>query len=311
MTRPIGVTASALVAVLGSIFALAFAAAGIASLFTVPQKAQPPDTHQAIIASAAMLVALAAAGIWTSVGLFRLRSWARTSILIFAGFLAGMSIFGLVITMVVPIPADISTGTRQIFHQLMAAGFGIPLLVAVWWLIQFNTQPTKAAFSSAVGYSASPRPMSITVIAVAMLITSVWCLLLIAARAKIFVLGATFDDWRAVVVYAILGALSLYIAKGLKDLRERARVLAIAWLDLWLLHSSLITLVPSLRHRLELAAALPNGQQVSIPFDMGVLINASLVVVAIMTVAGVWFLIRDRAAFARAENARDWPGLHG
>ena len=51
--------------------------------------------------SAAMFATLAVLGIWTSVGLFRLRSWARTSILVFAGFLAAGSIFSLLITMAI------------------------------------------------------------------------------------------------------------------------------------------------------------------------------------------------------------------
>jgi hypothetical protein len=89
------------VAILGSVVALVFVAFTVASLFVATPQPRPPNSAQAIMASAAIFTALAAIGIWTSVGLFRLRPWARTSSLIFAGFIAASCVFALVITMAV------------------------------------------------------------------------------------------------------------------------------------------------------------------------------------------------------------------
>jgi hypothetical protein len=303
MSRPVGVTASAIVAILGSIFALLLSVLSVATLFVETPQSRPPNPAGLVITGAAMFAALAGIGIWTSVGLFRLRSWARTSILVFAGFLAAGSIFSLLITMAVPVPPETTAGTEHTFRRMMAVMFGIPLAIAVWWLIQFNAQSTKAAFASPVAEPASQRPVSITVIAWVSILGAASCLFPILTRTPAFLFGATFNGWTAGVVYAFFGALSLYIGKGLLDLRERARVLAIGWFGVSFVHLSLVTLVPSWRERmLELQRTVTQNQQNPIPFDQGMMTNVILAFTAIVAASAIWFLIRNRAAFVQAEN---------
>jgi len=89
----------------------------------------------------------------------------------------------------------------------------------------------------------------------------------------------------------------------LLDLRERARVLAIGWFGFGFVHLSLVTLVPSLRHRmLELQRGLEQNQPNPIPFDQGMMTNVILGFAAIVAASAIWFLVRDRGAFVRAEN---------
>jgi hypothetical protein len=304
MSRPVGVTASAIVAILGSIFVLLLAALSVASLFIATAQPQPPNSPQFVMAGAAMFTALAVFGIWTSVGIFHLRSWARTSILVFAGFLAAGSIFGLLGTMAMPTPPAMTAGTEQIFRRVIVVMFGLPFAVAVWWLVQFNTQSTKAAFASPIAEAPSSRPLSITIIAWASIFGGASCVFAILARAPAFLFGATFSGWTAGVIYAVFGALSLFIGKGLLDLREEARVLAIGWFGFSLVHGSLIALVPSLRQRMfDLQRSLAQNQKTPIAFDQGMFMNVMFAFSAIVVVAAIWFLIRNRAAFERAENA--------
>ena len=301
MSRPVGVTASAIVAVLGSILALLLAVLSVTALFIETPQPRPPNTAQAVVAGAAMFAALAGIGIWTSIGLFRLRSWARTSILILAGFVAAGSIFSLLLTMAVPIPPEFSADTGQTFRRMMAWVFGIPLAIGIWWLIQFNTRSTKTAFASPIAEAVSPRPLSITVIAWASILGAVSCLFPILTRAPAFLFGAIFTGWVAGVIYALFAALSLYIGKGLLVLRERARVLAIGWYGLSIVHLSLLRLVPSLRQRmLELQRGLEQNQPHPIPFDLGMMTNVIFAVTAIAAGCAIWFLIRNRPAFVRA-----------
>ena len=303
MSRPVGVTASAIVAILGSLIALLFAVISVASLFVVTTQPKPPNTGQFIVAGALMFAAFAGIGIWTSVGLFRLRPWSRTSIMVFAGLLAAISLFSLIITMAVPMPPDVlSAGTEPYFRRSMAVTFGIPLAIAVWWLIQFNTQSTKAAFASPVAESASTRPLSISIIGWAAILGGASGVYGILAHAPAFLFGAIFTGWIAVAIYVLFGALSVYIGKGLLDLRERARVLAIWWLGFGLVHMGLILLVPSWRHRmLEFQLTLQN-QEAPIAFDPGILIALSSAFGAIVAGTAIWFLIRNRAAFVRGES---------
>lgn len=303
MSRPVGVTASAIVAILGSMFALLMAVLVVASLFIETPQSQPPPGAPFVITTAAMFVALAGIGIWTSVGLFRLRSWARTSILIFSGFLAAIFVFSLLAILAVPMPPGTSAGTKDIFRGSMAVAFGIPLAIAIWWLIQFNTPSTKAAFASPIAGAASPRPLSITVIAWFSIIGGASALFPIVTRLPAFLFGATFNGWTAGVIYALFGAISLYIGKGLLDLQERARVFAIGWLGFGLVHTSIVVLVPPLRHRmLEMQRGLEQNQPNPFPFDQGLFTTVMLAFTAAITVTAIWFLIRNRAAFVRAEN---------
>ena len=305
MSRPIGVTASAIVAMFGSVFTLLFAALSVSTIFVQTAQPPPPGTAPFVIVGAVMFGAFAAIGIWTSVGLFRLRSWARTSILVFSGFTAAGSLFCLLLTMTIPVPPSFTPGTEYIFRLIMAGTFGIPLIVSVWWLIQFNTQSTKAAFASPVSEAASPtRPLSVTIIAWTSLFGGASCVLGALTRIPAFLFGATFTGWTAGVIYAVFGALSLFIGKGLLELREEARILAIGWFGFSVVHAGLVTLVPSLRRRLiESQGALTQNQPNAIPFDQGAMMNWVFAFAVIVAATAIWFLIRNRGAFVGTENS--------
>ena len=300
MSRPVGVTASAIVAILGSIITLLFAAMMAASPTFATAQPQPPYTTQIAIVAAAISVALAGLGIWTAIGLFRLRSWARTSILIFAGFLGAWAAVALIVTMVIPMPPEITAGTRQGFRIIAAVMFGIPLGVAVWWLIQFNAQSTKAAFASPVTEVASPRPLSISIIGWTGIVGGVGCLLWIPIRLPAFLFGATFTGWTAGIIYGLFGALSLYIGKGLLDLRERARLLAIGWFLFGFVHMCVVTFVPSVRQRMfEMQRTLMPNQQYPTQLNQGMMMYFSVAFGAILAAVAIYFLNRNRAAFVR------------
>jgi len=203
-------------------------------------------------------------------------------------------------SMAVPIPPQFSEN----FRLTMAVMFVIPSAIAVWWLIQFNTQSTKAAFASPMTAGVSPRPISITVIAWASLIGGVSCVFAILTRQPVFLLGATLSGWIAGVIYAVFGALSLYIGKGLLELREEARILAIGWFGFSLVHSSLVVLVPALRERmLAMQRGLEQNQPNPISFDLAMIMNMAFAFSAIVGATAIWFLIRNRAAFGRAEES--------
>ena len=304
MRRPVGVTVSAIVAILGSVLALVFAAGATVALFMPTTRPQPANATSGVIFGALTLAVLAGIGIWTSVGLFRLRPWARTSILVFAAFLVVGSVFGLVGTMLAPLPPDTSVDTRNALHIGMALMFGIPFLIAVWWLIQFNTQSTKAAFVSQGAETESSRPLSVTIIAGMTIFGGASCVLAILTRQPLFLFGAVFHGWIAGVVYAIYGALSLFIGKGLLDLREEARILGIGWYGFSFLHSAAIALLPALRQRMfEFQSTLAQNEQEAAVIANSMLPNVVFALAAIVSGVVIWFLIRDRAAFGRAESA--------
>jgi hypothetical protein len=303
MSRPIGVTASAIVAILGSLIALLFAAILAATPLIVIGQAQPPKAMpQIVIVVEAIFAALAGLGIWTAIGVFRLRSWARTSMLIFAGFFGAWAALTLLVTMVMPLPQELTAGTGQ-FRGMMALIFGIPLAIAAWWLIQFNTQSTKAAFASPVAEGASPRPLSISIIGWTGIVGGASTFLLIPLPLPVFLFGATFNGWSAGVIYGLFGALLLYIGKGLLDLRERARLLAIGWFVFGFVHMCVVTLVPSVRQRMfEAQKTFELNQPNPMPLDQGVLMYLTVGFATVLAAVAIYFLIRNRAAFVRASS---------
>lgn len=303
MSRPVGVTASAIVAILGSMIALLFAVVLATSPMITIGQPPPPYAAQMGIVVAAIAAALAGLGIWTAIGVFRLRSWARMSILIFAGFLGAWATLALIVTMAIPMPPEIGAGTRQTFHGTVALMFGIPLAIAVWWLIQFNAQSTKAAFASPLTGPASTRPLSISIIGWTGIVGGVGCLLWIPVRLPAFLFGVTFNGWNAGIVYGLFGALSLYIGKGLLDLRERARLLAIGWFVFGFVHMCVVTLVPSVRERMfEVQRTINPNQEYPSPIDQGVLMYLTVAFATILAATAIYFLVRNRAAFGQSDS---------
>jgi hypothetical protein len=295
MGKPLGVTASAIVAILGSTIFMAFGALLVVAMFLETPKS-PPVSVPFGLAVAAMYIIVASVGIWTSIGLFRLRPWARTAMIVFAAFLGVIGIVGFIGTIAGPMPA----GSGQGFRSGLAVLFAIPLAISVWWLIQFNSPATKAAFTSPAGDRGSARPPSITIIAWMIIATGLSCVFAILADAPLFLLGATLTGSIAAISYAVFGAVSFFIAKGLLELREEARILGIGWNGLTSAHAALITLVPPLRERLlEMQRAMtpPNADPVSL--DVIKLVNLSFGVSAVLGALAIWFLIRNRDVFGR------------
>jgi multisubunit Na+/H+ antiporter MnhC subunit len=102
----------------------------------------------------------------------------------------------------------------------------------------------------------------------------------------------------------LFAAISLYFGKGLLALREKARRVAIGWFVFTFAHTALIALVPSFRERMmELQLTVAQTQQSPVAFDPAVMTTAIFISVAIFAGVCIWFLIRNRPAFSRAEPA--------
>ena len=302
MKRPIPVTASAIVALLGSILTLLFAVLMVATPFIAPPPpSQPANSALIAIGVALMFGALGGIGVWTSVGLWRLRPWARTSILIFAGFLAAWCVFIVLLMGVMPMPPDISAVTGRTIRQITMIAFSIPLAIGVWWLFQFNTQATKTAFTSGTFESESRIPLSIAIIGWVQVIGGMLTIIPLVAAMPAFVGGMAVTGWTARVFYLLVGALSLWMGKELLDLHEKARLAAIAWFLISFVHTALILYVPSWWQRMvEMEQA--RSQSPQFPLDQGRFANVIVAASAVVWGVAIWCLVRNRPAFVRSEN---------
>lgn len=305
MSRPVGTTVSAVVALLGSVFALLFAVLMLATAFMPIPQTTPPDFANIALGSGAFLALLAALGLWTSVGLFRLRPWARTSILVFSGVMAVISLISLIGVLLMPMPPGTDPAVARFVRPVTLTMFGIPFLIGVWWLIQFNTRTTREAFAAGAVAAVPARPMSITIIGWANIVGGISTLFPIISRLPAFLAGLALTGWAAGVLYAFFGAIGIYIGRGLLELRERARLLAIGWFMISMIHMAAVTFVPVVRGRmLELQKSIAGAQAQPAPFDTAVFTNVMFGFVAALAVTAIWFLIRNRAAF---KTESDYP----
>jgi hypothetical protein len=301
--RPGGVTAAAVVAMIGSLLVFLFGVTMFASAF-VEVPSQPANFRGVVIATGVLFIVLALVGLATSIALLKMRGWARTASLVFAVVLVVMGGFVLLVAAFMPIPVEPGAGTAvtTAIRPVVIVTFAIPVLIGAWWLVLFNRASTRDAFAAASPNADLAMPLSISLTAWVSIIGGVACLIPILMRMPSVVLGFVLTGWAAGTVYAFFGALSIYIGRGLLDLRERARLLCIGWYVVTVLHTGLVTFVPPLRERMRAAerAFIP-GQEAS-AMDGDAMRILTFVFVAAIAVLVAAFLHRHRALFTRGSQ---------
>ena len=100
---------------------------------------------------------IAACGGWgfaSGIGLFRYRSWARTSTLAWSGItlVFGSLVFLAMLAIKIPLPPKAPPQTASLARLFIALFFGFPNAVAIWWLILFSRTSIRRLFD------ASPAP---------------------------------------------------------------------------------------------------------------------------------------------------------
>ena len=182
--------------------------------------------------------------------------------------------------------------------------FGLPLVIAAWWIVQFNSASTKAAFAAQAESPSTTRPVIISVLAWLSIVGGASTLVAVFSHTPAFLFGVTFTGWTAAVVYLVVSAISLYVGKGLLDLRERARIVAIGWFAFTFIHLIVVTSIPSLRQRLfALPANLMPTQQASATFDPTLAINFLLTISTIATAVSIGILVQSRDAFLNPQSS--------
>lgn len=166
MRRPVGVVLSAIV--LGLAAAMLCLMAGLSALGAAivqhtPMTIEAPGVPQSssfmlgVMAFSVLLyLALAVWAIVTVVGLFRMRNWARISIMVIGG---GIALIGLFSTLVsaampammksVPMPPNTNPAVMRGTFIFMAIVWLVIAAIGIWWLVYFALRPTREAFAQA------------------------------------------------------------------------------------------------------------------------------------------------------------------
>ncbi len=156
--KPVGISLAAIVLALMTAVGALFAAGSIAALFFTRHPIIPPipTVKLFVICFDILMLLLLLWGIWTVVGLFKLKPWARFSILALGALdlcFFGLQSVGLLVLR-----------TRAGFSMMMPSGPGainvsailleiavldaLLALIGVWWLVYFSLSRVRLAFGS-------------------------------------------------------------------------------------------------------------------------------------------------------------------
>jgi hypothetical protein len=307
----IGIRASAVLAIVGSLVTLVMGGAMLFAMLVGPPPqgpAAPPFPLAAIgIVMAAIAAGLSGWGIWTAIGIFRRRGWARVSILVFAALLTFMAAAGglTILFMQFPPQAGVNQSIMDAVRWGMAAFYGVLLAIGVWWLVLFNLSSTKEYFGQGGASEPPARPLSVSTIAWYLLISALFMPILVVFRMPAFVFGAVITGWGGPAVYAVFAGAQLLLGLGLLRLRELARVGTIAFFCFMALNCAFILTPPGFAARMQiLQREMPKLFPAGVPTQMpqpGWLFALMWIAFAAIP---IWFLVRRRAAFVKSAAAQ-------
>jgi hypothetical protein len=339
MNRPLPVTLSAillgLLAALQLVLTVLMALAGLLILhkgLPAPPRTSYPPSFLPIMMSVMSLffVALAVWSILTLIGLVRMRSWARYSVLVIAGCVAFFA--GMISLMSFAMPFLLSSLASQspapnpdIRHGAFFFGgtlCAIFTAIGIALLVYFNLAKTRALFQQNAPLNlrpsntstGRPRPTAITVISWIYLISAPFCLIYFFLPVPGFLFGFVFYGMAAHLFYVSVGILSFAIGYGLLRLHNGARLAVFAWYGVALINA-LILVTPWGRTQFHAYMNAINTKMVvygsqqpppnfaSSPYFVGFMTLIGLAICAF----ALWLLHRHREAFTPAPLAPPLP----
>lgn len=304
MKRSAGVTVAAVFSLLGSLLnlLLGFLMILMAIINKSTLAAGAPGGRAMMIVSSMFLTLPGIWGIATSVGLFRLKRWARISILIFASLL---TFFGL-ITPLGLLAVRFPTPPNQDPAIFNSVRWGISVfylclaVVGVWWLVFFTRPSVKEQFvDAATTITPSRRPLSITVIACLLLLGSISLLFSALIRIPALFFNQILTGWMATLLYLAYAAVCLYLGIGLLRLNPRARIAAVAYSTFGVIAGICTYTLPGAQQRItSLTVTMPGMLHGENPTPIPT-INPWFLCSVVLIVMGaqIYFLVTRKQAF--------------
>ena len=346
MRRTAGVTASAVVIIIGSAVArLCGAMTVMWSAFITkanPAARVPENFGSILVAEATFFFGLGGWGLASGIGLLYLKQWARISLLVFAGFLVFVSLPAAALMAVIPLPHDpkLAINFMPAIRVGMALFYGMFAALGGFWLYFFNKSGVKVQFQamqpvpeSAAGdlfvavpapaASASPsaRPLSITIIGWFLLIGSALAPLGLLMNHALFPgMQVPFYFWgffvagrSAYLIFIAWMVAQMAAAMGLLKLRNWGLLATIALQSLGLLNAGLLLVIPGHRAKFQqimetMMASMNARMPQPAPFDFPAWFGFAAAFPVVVVI--LWFLITRRHAFTSGhEPAHDRPSV--
>jgi hypothetical protein len=283
MKRSVGVTTVAILSLIGSLLTLAMGLVMLVVMAFAPVPANSQFSGSPMAFKILMLVVSlfyllpAAWGIATAIALWRLKNWARISIIIFSVLLICMGGFSGLTTLVLPFPTapnnpldpSVVTSIRLAMGTFFLALLGI----GIWWLVFFTRSKVKIQFAQPISLASGQgaplqsteqmpfalvgvtnarkpgRPLSITIIAWLLLVGSLFIPLTLAMHGPVILFLKIVTGWPAAVICVLFAVVQLSVGIGLLRLKPIARAAAIVYFVFGALNSGTFFLAPGAHAR--------------------------------------------------------------
>jgi hypothetical protein len=233
------------------------------------------------ITTVSMLIFLGIAvfGVFTGIGMMRLRNWERISILVFSGLIVLFGGIALLLLMAIPFPAN-PTGPPvdpRAVKAIVLLVYGIPVLIGIGWLVLFNLKGTRAQFAgtpseTSAGISVAPAcPLPVHIIAVFFLFSLLWVLVLpfLQMPFPAIFFGHPFYGATGKALFMLFGVLLGGGAIGLLKLKKWSYPLVLGIQGLGLFSGAATMFSPTFpRLMQEMLSQMHFPENMSFPFSM-------------------------------------------
>lgn len=326
MKRPIGLILSAIGLSLAAFFLLLLTLMTVfASIharnqpsISAASSATPHFLTHLMLAVSVFYIILTIWAILTVIGILRLRSWGRYSILIIGGGLSALGLIAALFTLSGRTMFSAQPTQPLLDPHIVSAVFLVITVfylfiaaIGIWWLVYFNLQPVRNLFANASllslpSASAGPfsrTPTAIKIISGFLLLGSVCCLLCIFLPFPVFFFGFILPPAAAHILYVSFAVISAFAGYGLLRLQESARLLTIGFLIFGSCNLALLAL-PWYQARLSQYTRQLSSYVPTVPGQSPVSLTSTNTIYLICAIWGVvvygvilWLLHRYRAAF--------------
>jgi hypothetical protein len=313
------VIAAGVVGILVSLFTILIAVASIAGMFMLPPNnsaAIPPFSKPLAIAMMGLLSGLAIFGIFTSVGVLRLKKWARVSMLVWGGVMVAFCGLVLLFTAFVPLPempADASV-SFPFLRVLLSLVYGIPFLIGVWWLLLFNQAAVKEQFLAAApsdGQLAAPPqprcPLPLSILAGFSIFSAGFSLLLPFTNfpVNVILFGYRVHGAFGVALFFFAAGLVLVGAIGMLRLRRWSYPLMLGQYFFWMASGTINLIGPNYDrniHEIMSQMNLPEGAMGQAAFAQTRVFGVLSLIPGVFL---IWLLLYYHTRFVEACAAKE------
>jgi hypothetical protein len=310
MSRPAGVTVSAVVLIIGSLLTILMGIYMLSPALFLPESMPETQLPSPMVYSVKIMsFACFGAALWgllTAVNLFRMRSWSRLSILVIAVLILFTFVPSLLLFLLLPLLVpDVVLIRQSSYLYVLAALHAVPIFFGIVWLVYFNRAAVKAAFLQRLSQEEGPRrPLSITVIAWHAMIFGLCTFAMLFQRWPAYFFGFVLGGWVGSIISIATAAFEMTVGVGLLKLKPWSHTAAVWFCIYSMVQTLFFAIMPNTTALIE---AVQREVSPTLRLSPVVLPQAFFWILALVGWltfgTALWYLLTRKKAFLKAAKA--------